>query len=127
MLRSGFILSVGGPAALLTMLVHPILQREADLRSPPGTAVTRQAPASVTPAVILAPIGATKAEGTTLHFRTALSIERRAPITSPDQNSAMTDKPVLKPRRTMRDGCEGAISSLAGPEARRMIPGRCIA
>jgi hypothetical protein len=39
----------------------------------------------------------------------------------------MTDKPVLKPRRTMRDGCEGAISSLAGPEARRMIPGRCIA
>ncbi|GJD38754.1 MULTISPECIES: hypothetical protein [Methylobacterium] len=127
MLRSGFILSVGGPAALLTMLVHPILQREADLRSPPGATVTQHAPATVAPAIFLAPMGATKAGGTTLRVSTALSVQRRAPGTASDQNSALTDKPVMKPRRTMRDGCEGAISSLAGPEARRMIPGRCIA
>ncbi|WP_156465610.1 hypothetical protein [Methylobacterium sp. Leaf106] len=127
MLRSGFILSVGGPAALLTMLVHPILQREADLRSAPGTTVTQQAPVSVAPAIFLTPMGATKDGGTTLRVSTALSVERRAPGTPSDQNSALTDKPVMKPRRTMRDGCEGAISSLAGPEARRMIPGRCIA
>ncbi|KQP05602.1 hypothetical protein ASF26_09295 [Methylobacterium sp. Leaf93] len=127
MLRSGFILSVGGPAALMTMLVHPILQREADLRSLPVTTVTQQAPASVARAIFLAPVGATKAGGTTLRVSTALSVERRTPAAASDQNSAMTDKPVMKPRRTMRDGCEGAISSLAGPEARRMIPGRCIA
>lgn len=126
MLRSGLILSVGGPAALLTMLVHPLLQREADLRSPPS-AVTQQAPVSVMPAIILAPSGLNKAEGTTIRISTALAVERRVPAMASDQNSALTDKPVLKPRRTMRDGCEGAISSLAGPEARRMIPGRCIA
>ncbi len=126
MLRSGLILSVGGPAALLTMLVHPILQREADLRSPPSV-IARQAPVTVSPAIILAPYGLNKAEGMAIRFSTALSVERRAPGMSSGQDSALTDKPVLKPRRTMRDGCEGAISSLAGPEARRMIPGRCIA
>ncbi|MCJ2131959.1 hypothetical protein [Methylobacterium sp. E-045] len=126
MLRSGLVLSVGGPALLLTMLVHPILQREADLRSPPG-AVTRQAPAAVSPAVIVAPSGPTTVKGAAIRISTAHTEERRTPAMSSDQDSAQTEKPVLKPRRTMRDGCEGAISSLAGPEARRMIPGRCIA
>jgi hypothetical protein len=37
-------------------------------------------------------------------------------------------QPVLKPpvRRMVREGCETALSSLVGPEARRMTPGRCI-
>lgn len=126
MLRSGLVLSVGGPAVLLTMLVHPILQREADLRSPP-VSVTRQAPVTVSPAVIVAPSGPTTAKGAAIRVSTAHIGERRTPEMSSGRDSAQTEKPVLKPRRTMRDGCEGAISSLAGPEARRMIPGRCIA
>ena len=37
-------------------------------------------------------------------------------------------RPVLKApvRRMVREGCETALSSLVGPEARRMTPGRCI-
>ena len=36
-------------------------------------------------------------------------------------------KPILRqPPRRMREGCEAALSSLVGPEARRMTPGRCI-
>ncbi len=29
-------------------------------------------------------------------------------------------------RRFQREGCEAPLSSLVGPEARRMVPGRCI-
>lgn len=126
MLRSGLILSVGGPAALLTMLVLPVVQREADRWSHP-VATSQQVPASLTPAIIHSPAQIGGSDIAVLRVTTAVSNERRAPAFSSDQDTVSTEKPVLKPRRTMRDGCEGAISSLAGPEARRMIPGRCIA
>ncbi|MFD1300545.1 hypothetical protein [Methylobacterium marchantiae] len=98
-----------------------MIQREADLRSPPiSVSKTSFATAYISqqPAISAA---------TTVREATARSTERKSPAVSEDQNTVLNEKPALKPRRTMRDGCEGAISSLAGPEARRMIPGRCIA
>lgn len=111
MLRSGFILSVGGSAALLTVLLHPVIRHEADLRTP----------ARPVSGIVTANVGPT--------YRVAIAnpVERRNPSIATEPNIVASEKPALKPRRSMRDGCEGAISSLAGPEARRMIPGRCIA
>jgi hypothetical protein len=43
------------------------------------------------------------------------------------ESQEMGPKSPLKPmRRSVREGCEVPLSSLVGPEARRMVPGRCI-
>ncbi|WP_238179257.1 hypothetical protein [Methylobacterium oxalidis] len=49
-----------------------------------------------------------------------------SPAVSQQPATEMGEQTPARPRR-MRDGCEGALSSLVGPEARRMVPGRCIA
>ena len=121
MLRSGFILSVSGPAALLTVLIHPVIQREADHRSAPVAIVQPAEP------ILAAGIPTVSDRPGVVHISRARPVARQAEPEAQGVKSAVNEKPALKPRRTMREGCEGAVSSLAGPEARRMVPGRCIA
>lgn len=125
MLRSGFFLSVSGPAALLTLLVQPMVQQAAD-----GLAPTAAIAAPVTAGIAPAPIVSPALRIPTISPVHVASVQRSAPTAAPVPAKAGTAtemQPSVKPRRLMRDGCEGAISSLAGPEARRMVPGRCIA
>ena len=119
MSRSGFLLSITGPAALLTVLVQPTLQEPS-------------APRAMDVPVAMASQAALPGQRIA---STALSPARTASITRPENraNSALngqgrtaSEREQPKARRFMREGCEGAISSLAGPEARRMLPGRCI-
>ena len=120
MLRSGFLLGVSAPAALLTVLVQPVVRDAADRWVPPvPTAQTAQIPLpGMRPvSIALSPTrvaGVQKADG------------RIAPVAGEAQDLEI--KPILRqpPRRMVREGCETALSSLVGPEARRMSPGRCI-
>lgn len=119
MLRSGFILGVSAPAALLTILVQPVVRDTADRWTPPAlTTATVQLPLPGMRPVSLA-LSPTRVAGV------QRSEMRSIPMAS--DSSGMDIKPVLKqPRRMVREGCETALSSLVGPEARRMTPGRCI-
>jgi len=119
MLRSGFILGVSAPAALLTVLVQPVVRDTADRWTMPvPTAQIVQAPLPGMRPVSLA-ISPTRIAGV------QRLDGRNAPVAGEAQDPEM--KPILQqlPRR-MREGCEAALSSLVGPEARRMTPGRCI-
>lgn len=119
MLRSGFILGVSAPAALLTVLIQPVVRDTADRWTMPvPTAQTVQAPLpGMRPASLS--ISPTRVAG-------VQRIEsRNAPVAGEAQDLEI--KPILRqPPRRMREGCEAALSSLVGPEARRMTPGRCI-
>lgn len=117
MLRSGLILGIAGPAALFTLLIQPMMRESADL-------VVRQ------DHVVVLPIQAVMTTNANIELRVAAVVrsERRSIDKSIDSQDRTRDKSSSKlPRRLMKEGCEGAISSLAGPEARRMLPGRCIA
>ena len=125
MLRSGFLLSVSAPAAVLTLLIQPSVQQAAQHWAP-------QAQVSMQSRIELS--------GPDLPGQrvasTAISPLRMASVTRPtspanpanigQSGRTASEKDQPKARRLMREGCEGAISSLAGPEARRMLPGRCI-
>ncbi|MGY2047195.1 hypothetical protein [Methylobacterium sp. JK268] len=54
----------------------------------------------------------------TLRSREGAPVAIRAPGTPPE---------AVGTRRVMPEGCEGAISGLAGHEARRLLPSRCLA
>nr|WP_276081651.1 hypothetical protein [Methylobacterium sp. GC_Met_2] len=120
MLRSGFILGVSAPAALLTVLLQPVVRETAD-RWVPLVPVAQLAPA---PLPGMRPVSL------------AISPTRVAGVQKMDGHGGPTAseaqdlgiKPILKQpgRRFVREGCETALSSLVGPEARRMTPGRCI-
>ena len=122
MLRSGFLLGVSAPAAILTLLVHPIVQASADQWVPPthvaapGSFETRALPGMRPVSLAIRPsrVASLQAE------------PNRAVPAASDTAQELGTKPPLKPRRLMREGCEAALSSLVGPEARRMVPGRCI-
>lgn len=120
MLRSGFLLGVSAPAALLTMLVQPVVRETADHWTPSAlTAQVVQMPLPGMRPVSLA-ISPTRVAGV------QRSGGRPTPIASEAQDLGL--KPILRQpqRRMVREGCETALSSLVGPEARRMTPGRCI-
>lgn len=120
MLRSGFILGVSAPAALLTMLVHPVVRDTADRWSPPAlvAAIAVQAPLPGMRPVSLA-LNPTRIAG--------LQRGEARPVPIASEGTEIGERPILKqPRRMVREGCETALSSLVGPEARRMTPGRCI-
>lgn len=123
MLRSGFILGVSAPAALLTVLVHPILRDAADQWSPP---VALTAPASVT--IAPAPLPGMRPANIALSPTRVAGVprieSRSVPVAT--QTLDLNEKATLKPRRALREGCEAPLSALVGPEARRMMPGRCI-
>lgn len=113
MSRSGFFLSVSGPAAILTLLIHPTIRQTADLWTPTPVLVATSPP--------------THATGT--HPVEVASIPNAAPRSAPVLPAAgrtASDKEAPRMRKPLQEGCERAISSLAGPEARRMVPGRCM-
>ena len=122
MLRSGFILGVSAPAAILTLLVHPMVQAKAD-QWVPTTSVAAVAAFEARPLPGMRPVLIA------IRPSRVASLEaqpNRAVPAASDTAQELGTKQPLKPRRLMREGCEAALSSLVGPEARRMIPGRCI-
>ncbi|MCJ2105442.1 hypothetical protein MKK70_08620 [Methylobacterium sp. E-041] len=124
MLRSGFLLGVSAPAAILTLLVHPMVQASAD-QWVPMTTVAAPGPA----AFEARPLPGMRPVSIAIRPSRVASLQsepNRAVPAASDTAQEMGTKPPLKPRRMMREGCEAALSSLVGPEARRMIPGRCI-
>ena len=125
MFRSGLLLSVSAPAALLTLLIQPTVQQAADQRAP------RAAPSTVIQVTLSGPdLPGQRVASTAISPVRFASVSRPS---SPPKSGVLgqsgrtaSEKDQPKVRRSMREGCEGAISSLAGPEARRMLPGRCI-
>jgi len=120
MFRSGFLFSISGPAALLTVLIQPTVQQAADHWSGTSPApVVRQAelPGQRTASTAISPVRVASI---------ARPVNRTDSTVSSPTGRTASEKEAPKVRRMMREGCEGAISSLAGPEARRMLPGRCI-
>lgn len=120
MLRSGFILGVSAPAALLTVLVQPVVRETADSWvAPMPMAQVAQVPLPGMRPVSLA-ISPTRVAGV------QRTDGRVTPVAGEAQDLGI--RPILKQpsRRLVREGCETALSSLVGPEARRMTPGRCI-
>jgi hypothetical protein len=120
MLRSGFILGVSAPAALLTVLVQPVVRDTADRWTAPAPLMQSiQSPLPGMRPVSLS-ISPTRVAGV------QRSETRPAPVAGEAQD--LNIRPVLRQptRRLVREGCETALSSLVGPEARRMTPGRCI-
>lgn len=125
MLRSGFVLSVSAPAAILTLLVHPMVQASADQWLAPASVVApdlsapRPLPGMRPVSIVISPTRVA-----------SVQFDRSRAASSAAETAQEIDKdlvkPPLRPRRTMREGCEAALSSLVGPEARRMVPGRCI-
>ncbi|GEO99437.1 hypothetical protein GCM10007887_15800 [Methylobacterium haplocladii] len=67
--------------------------------------------------------------GGNVHVATMPRSETRSvPATPSSIGPTAAEKEMLpKPRRMTREGCEAPLSSLVGPEARRMVPGRCMA
>jgi len=120
MLRSGFILGVSAPAALLTVLIQPVVRETADNWVPPvpmAQVAAMPLPGMRPVSLAISPTrvaGAQRTDG------------RVAPVAGEAQDLSI--KPILRQpaRRFVREGCETALSSLVGPEARRMTPGRCI-
>lgn len=118
MRRSGFFLGVGASAAFLTFLAQPVVQASADQWSgplPAMGAVPASLPGMRPASIALSP---TRVAG----------LERAATKAAPVTNEAqeMGIKTIKPVRRMVREGCETALSALVGPEARRMVPGRCI-
>ncbi|MDP4002025.1 hypothetical protein [Methylobacterium sp. NEAU K] len=123
MLRSGFILGLSAPAAFLTILVQPVVRETADHWTPPVITAT---PAMQVPLPGMRPVSLALSPTRVAGVQRAES--RPVPVT--DEAQELGIQPILKqpqtPRRAVREGCETALSSLVGPEARRMTPGRCI-
>ena len=120
MLRSGFILGVSAPAALLTVLIQPVVRNTADQWAVP-TPVTQ---------AIQAPLPGMRPASLSISPTRVAGVQRSEGYTAPVASEAqdLGVRPILKQpaRRMVREGCETALSSLVGPEARRMTPGRCI-
>ncbi|KQT77733.1 hypothetical protein [Methylobacterium sp. Leaf466] len=117
MLRSGALLLLAGPAAVIALFAQPLIRDGVD---------RAQAASLKTNRVAIGDAGTIRAPATVKVAAVVRSEGRRSVV--PAANRTGTDKASSKPpRRLMKEGCEGAISSLAGPEARRMVPGRCIA
>lgn len=131
MLRSGFLLGLSGAAAILTLVTLPAVRAHADRWAGPVMAAPSkatlpqalQAPVSRTSPLWVSPI-----RKEPLHLAT---MPRPEPSVAPAMPTGMapsaSEKEPLKPRRLTREGCEAPLSSLVGPEARRMVPGRCMA
>lgn len=122
MLRSGFILGVSAPAAILTLMVHPMVRDAADRWVAP---VAQTAPAEI---LAPAPLPGMRPVSLAISPTRVAGVPRIESRSGPVATQGMeAERPALKqPRRSMREGCEAPLSALVGPEARRMTPGRCI-
>jgi hypothetical protein len=120
MLRSGFILGVSAPAALLTVLVQPVVRDTADRWTAPAPLMQS----------IQSPLPGMRPVSLSISPTRVAGVQRSEGRTTPVAGEAqdLNIRPVLRQpqRRLVREGCETALSSLVGPEARRMTPGRCI-
>lgn len=122
MLRSGFLLGVSGPAALLTLVLLPTVRQGADTWTVPAIvspAAAADLPGSRPASLALSPI-----HPAPVHYAIAPRSEPRA---APAQVPTTAQQGPIGPKRMTREGCEAPLSSLVGPEARRMVPGRCMA
>ncbi|WP_244536985.1 hypothetical protein [Methylobacterium pseudosasicola] len=114
---------MSAPAALLTVLVQPVVRETADHWSPPVIAATASVPA---------PLPGMRPVSLALNPTRVAGVQRTEGRSGPvaEEGQELGIRPILKqppqPRRLVREGCETALSSLVGPEARRMTPGRCI-
>ena len=119
MRRSGFYLGVGASAALLTFLAQPVVQASADGWAPatPMAITTPQ----ILPGMRPAPIALSPTRLAGLERGAATPTK---PVAEEAQEIGL--KPMKPMRRLVREGCELPVSALAGPEARRLTPGRCI-
>ena len=120
MSRSGFFLSVSGPAAVLTLLIHPTIRLAADQWAPvtkPVASLAQQENPEIRD--IPATVGH-------VHLASVPSAAPRSEPVAPALGRTASDRELLRLRKPLQEGCERAISSLAGPEARRMVPGRCM-
>lgn len=121
MLRSGFILGVSAPAAVIALLTQPVIRDGADLVSARSQALVVADRSAISEKLPLS-------VGVASRLASVLPSEKRTDRGTVSTLQTKPDKASSKaPRRLIREGCEAAISSLAGPEARRMVPGRCIA
>ncbi|TXN21677.1 hypothetical protein FV217_13630 [Methylobacterium sp. WL9] len=129
MLRSGFLLGVGGPAAILTLLVLPSVRASADRLVPVQSAASPTVQTPYLPGARPASLSISPVHGAPVHVATMPRSESRsAPALPSSIGTTASEKEMLpKPRRMTREGCEAPLSSLVGPEARRMVPGRCMA
>jgi len=133
MLRSGFLLGVSGPAAILSLLLLPAVRNSADAWAAPVTSHATVEAASPLPVIArtipgLRPVSLEISPVRSSPVRVAIAPRpevRTVPNTAVS-GSTLTQEIPLKPRRMTREGCEAPISALAGPEARRMVPGRCM-
>ena len=118
MRRSGFILGIGASAAFLTFFAQPVVQASADQWTRPMP-VANAAPAA---------LPGMRPSSLALSPTRVAGVERVVGRTTPVTNEAqeMGIKANKPARRMVREGCETALSALVGPEARRMVPGRCI-
>ncbi|MDP4025572.1 hypothetical protein Q8W71_23330 [Methylobacterium sp. NEAU 140] len=104
----------------MTVLVQPVVRETADRWAPPAPVA-----APIVPVVLPGMRPASLAISPTRVAGVQRGETRSQPMAS--EGPEIDIKPVLKqPRRMVREGCETALSSLVGPEARRMTPGRCI-
>ncbi|MCJ2122910.1 hypothetical protein [Methylobacterium sp. J-077] len=105
------------------MLVQPVVRETADHWSPPVISAAAFMP---TPLPGMRPVSLA------LNPTRVAGVQRTESRSGPvaEEGPELGIRPILKqppqPRRMVREGCETALSSLVGPEARRMTPGRCI-
>ena len=118
MRRSGVILGIGAPAALLTVLAQPVVRDTADHWAPAMPVAAPAAP-MVLPGMrpVSIALSPTRVAG--------IDKGTRGPVAG-DLQIPTGPMPLKPSRRFQREGCEAPLSSLVGPEARRMVPGRCI-
>lgn len=122
MLRPGFVLGVTGPAAIMTLLALPLVRHGADALAAPVAA-----PRIALEAPVAAPLPGLRPYDTAISPVHVATAPRPAQALRPVAPTRAVEELPIKPRRLTREGCETSISSLAGPEARRMVPGRCMA
>lgn len=121
MLRPGFVLGVTGPAAIMALLALPMVRHGADALAAPVAA-----PGGVLEAPVAAPLPGFRPYDTAISPIHLAAAPRPVGVAPAAPTRSVEETPI-KPRRMTREGCEAPISSLAGAEARRMVPGRCMA
>ena len=116
MSRSGFFLSLSGPAAILTLMIHPSIRDAADNRLPTVAAQVQPVATRKGTNDVVVPV----------HYASIPNAPSRVTVAPPSASRTASEKEMPRVRKPLQEGCERSISSLAGPEARRMMPGRCM-
>ncbi|MEH3144637.1 MAG: hypothetical protein PGN34_04665 [Methylobacterium frigidaeris] len=155
MLRAHLFFGITIPAALLAFIGQPLLEHSleavarpasSDILPAKGDRLARNPAAPVVHAPVAVEITGLGAATVTLRNAAGEVVYRTDRISNTTLVARDTevphitlrsreDAPVVRkaplasetPPRRMLEGCEGAVSSLAGQEARRLLPSRCLA